>query len=323
MINVNNENTINEAVNEINPTLVGNSIPTTETDANFLVKNTANNWFMNDNNTNVNQYSSIIQLMEEQQSQKQQLQQIHQTQLNNSQLQPQQFSLLTPSIMNFLEFPQNQNEFSNFDNDFKINDLMSNFLNSPSLNKVDKNSIISLGSPSTSLIKTPLYSSKNLIDEEAKGSDVTKDFINQIKMRSQNSLKKMTLQLPSNTHTRIIEGNQIFKLNTNKLNNKKKVKCIKYGEPIKTADNYNADDIPQLTDSPSPPSSSNSSSIPTPNDYSKNQAAQALEALQKLRIKENDQKFESFLNSELSMDADIIDSLLNTISGINSNVVSA
>ena len=322
MINVNNENTINEAVNEINPTLVGNSIPTTKTDSNFLVKNTANNWFMNDNNTNVNQYSSIIQLMEEQQSQKQQLQQIHQTQLNNSQLQPQQFSLLTPSIMNFLEFPQNQNEFSNFDNNFKINDLMSNFLNSPSLNKVDKNSILSLGSPSTSLIKTPLYSSKNLIDEEAKGSDVTKDFINEIRMRSQNSLKKMTLQLPSNTHTRIIEGNQIFKLNTNKLNNKKKVKCIKFGEPIKTSDNYNADDIPELTDSPSP-SSNSSSSIPTPNDYSKNQAAQALEALQKLRIKENDQKFESFLNSELSMDADIIDSLLNTISGINSNVVSA
>ena len=291
----------NQEINNFMPTLSGTSAPTTSTDNTFFLKSLAESWFAGGGSAPPQSPMSIIM-----QNNLQNLE--YGGEQQQQQQQQQQFDV---------------NSLINYD------DVMYNFLNSPSINiepNFDTNTL-KVSTPSM-VIESPFE-----MFERAQGSNVTNDFIAALKKRSSENLQGMSFKIPQNgTFTRLIGGGShgvsAFRLNTKNMQRKRMSKLartddalsrsasssgsssssshskqsseervIKRGNDVGAGVSglHNARDIPTPDYSSTTLSSPSSVSLVTPGDFSKTQsysktqvqqAQQALDAIQKLKIKE-------------------------------------
>lgn len=233
------------------PTLVGTSAPTTITDSDLLIKSATDNW-MSQINTNTMALSPMSILLQNQ----------------NPELQ------------------KNDDLTYLFNND----DIMNNFLKSPAI-QVEQNF-----ANNTIRVSTPNMVIESPFDtfDKAQGSQVTSDFIAALKRRSSQNLRKMALKIPQNGNfTRLIadgaHGVTSFNLNTKPMQEKRMMKKAKEmateslkHEETSPKDEPSGGDTPDLISSEI--SSPSSVSVVSPNDYSRNQAQQAINAIRKLKV---------------------------------------
>ncbi|TIB71081.1 hypothetical protein E3Q18_03852 [Wallemia mellicola] len=260
-----------DEINKFMPTLVGTSAPTTITDSNFLIKSATDNW-LSQSNPNTLPLSPMSILLQNQ----------------------------NPEL-------QQNDDFSYL---FNHDNIMSNFLNSPSI-QVEQNF-----ATNTLKVSTPNMVIESPFDtfDKAQGSQVTNDFIAALKKRSSQNLRKMSLKMPQNgTHTRLIgdssHGVTTFHLNTKPMQKKRMMKKAKEmateslkHEEVSPKNEPLSAGTPDLISSEL--SSPSSVSVVSPNDYSRNQAQQAINAIQKLRFRDESKPK---LTEDLPFQDDFID----------------
>ncbi|TIB10397.1 hypothetical protein E3P89_02358 [Wallemia ichthyophaga] len=279
----------NDEINSFMPTLVETSAPdgnrNTSTDNSMMLfRSLTDNWY---NTTNVSPQSPMSIMMASQ-NQNQNLQ-------SNT-----DFST------------QHEQPFDT--SSFNYNDVMSTFLNSPSIN-IEPNF-----NTNTLRVSTPTMAIESPFElfERPDSSNVSKDFVAALKRRSSENIQAMSLKIPqSDTFTRLIGGGSLgvstFKLNTKNMHKKKMSKLsriddkARFGSSSSSSSSSSRDvggDVDPFVkrdnETPTPDytssttlSSPSSASLVTPVDYSKGQAQQAQQALnsiQNLRIVEEKER---------------------------------